>query len=302
MRSLIQIHLLHAMPIKNKTQSKFIGVDVGGTKILLQTFDSKWRLVNEKKVLTEVKKGQAGFLKQLTALIDEFFHSGIKSIGVAVPGIVDHEKGILVKPPHLPAKNLKLKDILTKAFRCPIVVDNDVNAFLYAQHQRPQLQKYRHLVAVMVGTGVGGAIMIDGKLVYGKRGFAGEVGHMVLQNGSKLSTFEQNTSGFFIPKIARELGIKGFKPSNLANSTSEAKKVKKHLIEHLGIGLSNLNLIFNPEVFVLGGSIYQHFLSDHKKELQKIIASRALDAKSPLLVDADQRHTAAMGAGMMAAK
>lgn len=288
--------------MKNKNPSKFIGVDVGGTKILLQTFDAQWKLVDEKKVFTEVKKGQAGFLKQLIALVDEFFHPGIQSIGIAVPGIVDHQKGILVKPPHLPVKNLKLKDILTKTFRCPIAVDNDVNAFLYAQHQRPQLQKYRHLVAVMVGTGVGGAVMIDGKLVYGKRGFAGEVGHMVLRNGSKLSTFEQNTSGLFIPKIAQELGIKGFKPSDLANSISEVKKVKKHLIEHLGIGLSNLNLIFNPEVFVLGGSIYQHFLSGHKKELQKIIASRALDAKSPLILDADRRHTAAMGAGMMASK
>lgn len=288
--------------MKNKKKSAFIGVDVGGTKILLQTFDTKWHLVNERRVLTEVKKGQVGFLKQLIALIEEFFHPAIQSIGIAVPGIVDHEQGILVKPPHLPAKNLKLKEILAKTFKCPIVVDNDVNSFLYAQHKRHQLQKYRHLVAVMVGTGVGGAIMIDGTLVYGKQGFAGEAGHMVLKNGSKLSTFEQNTSGFFIPKIAQELGIKGFKPSNLACSTPEAKKVMKHLIEHLGIGLSNLNLIFNPEVFVLGGSIYKHFLSDHKKELQKIIASRALDAKSPLLVDADQRHTAAMGAGMMSAR
>lgn len=288
--------------MKNK-KSKFIGVDVGGTKILLQSFDEKMNIVAEEKVFTEVKKGQIGFKKQLISLIQKYFHSGIRSIGVALPGIVDQKSGVLVEAPHLPVKNFPIRKILQTKFKCPVAVDNDVNAFLCAQHNRQILKKYKNIIAVMIGTGVGGSIIVKGEKVTGKQCFAGEVGHMILRRGHKLDTFEKNTSGFFIPQIARDLAIvKPFITSDLSKNSPASKKVKRHLVEFLGIGLANLNLIFNPEVFVMGGSIYKHFLKDSKKELQKIIAQYALDQKTPLILDADQKHTAALGVALMSAR
>lgn len=270
-----------------------MGIDVGGTKILLQTFDKNMNVMKEVKIYTETKKGQKGFTDQLFGLISEYLEASIKTIGIALPGIVNHEKGILVKAPHLPTqKNFPLKKLVEEKFKRKVYVDNDVKAFLWAEKDRPALKKYKNIVAVMVGTGLGGAILNDGQLVYGASGYAGEVGHMVLRQDGKLKTLEQNTSGHYVIEIAKAIKSKG--------ETTEDPQIKKHILEHLGIGLSNLNLIFNPEVFVLGGSIYHFHLAKNKKQLEKMVAERALDKKSPKIIEADKKTSVARGMAMLA--
>jgi len=281
----------------DKNSSRIIGIDVGGTKILLQTFDSKLNLLEEVKVFTETKKGQAGFINQLYSLIDKVFHKGIDGIGIAFPGIVDIYKGALVKAPHLPTKrDLNIRKLIEKRYKVPTVIDNDVNAFLIAEKERPQLKKYKNIIAVMVGTGLGGAIISGGKMTYGKNGYAGEFGHIVINSEGRLKTLEQNTSGSFVSEIAKTIGIKEkVMTKDLDKNTPETAKIKKHILENLGIGLANLNLIFNPDVIVLGGSIYSLFLSDRKKELSKIISEHSLDKKTPVLLDASKTTSVAKG-------
>ncbi len=271
--------------------------------MLLQTFDKNLKQIDEKRAPTQVKKGQKIFLEELENLIAEFFHNGIKGIGVALPGIVDKRRGILIKAPHLPVKNLHIKKCLEARFKKPVIADNDVNAFLYAQIHRPALKPYDNIVAVMIGTGVGGAIVSNGKLVYGKNGFAGEVGHMITNLNGPFKTLEQNVSGHFIPRIARELGIKSkFTAYDLSGSSAKAKKMKKEIIKQLGIGLANLNLILNPNAIVLGGSIYKRHLRDAKRELSAIIEKYSLDGKSPLIFDANPKNSAAEGMARMILK
>lgn len=289
--------------MKSKT-IKYIGVDVGGTKILVQGFDARLNVVAEKKVKTDVRHGKAGFMRQLTSLIDGFFKKGVKGIGVAVPGIVDFRKGILVKAPHLPTgKDLKLKSLLEKRYRVPVHVDHDINAFLTAEARTHALRNYKNLLAVMVGTGLGGGAVVDGKLFYGENGFAGEFGHIVIDEKGTLKTLEQKTSGHFLPAIAKELGLP--KPSQwkgdllakrLVKKDKHALRLRKSLIENLGIGLANLNLIFNPEALVLGGSVYHRFLADQKKPLQRIIASHSLSGKAPKLINAHVMDSVPRGA------
>jgi glucokinase len=284
----------------DKKQSKIIGVDVGGTKILLQTFDEKLNLIDETKVRTMTRKGKKGFTDQLYELIDWFFHKDIKGIGIAVPGIVDINKGLLVKAPHLPTgKSFPLKRLIESRYKVPVFVDNDVTAFLVAEKETSKLRKYKNIIAVMVGTGLGGAIAANGRIVYGENGYAGEVGHIITNSDGKLKTLEQNTSGSYIPRIAKELEIKKkISARDLEENTPESQKIKKHLVDQLGIGLSNLNLIFNPDVFVLGGSIYRLFISDKKKKLKAIIKIHSLDGSSPGLIDAGQKTSVAKGMAM----
>ena len=273
-------------------RAEIMGIDVGGSKILLQTFDKKMQLVDETKVETQIKKGQKGFLDQLNELIHEHLHRGIKTIGIALPGIVNLEKGTLVKAPHLPTKNnLPLKKMVEDCFKKRVYIDNDINAFLWAEKERTKLKKYQNIVAVMVGTGVGGAILNEGRLIYGAQGYAGEVGHMIVRQTDRLKTLEQNTGGSYVGKIAKELKVKD----------ASSPKVKKHVLDHLGIGLANLNLIFNPEVIVLGGSVYRHLLAGDKKKLEKVIASKSLDKKGPKIMDAGKDTSVAQGIAMMAA-
>lgn len=284
----------------NQNQSKIIGIDVGGTKILLQTFDEKLNLIDETKLRTETKKGKKGFMDQLCMTIDRFFHKDIKGIGIAVPGIVDINKGLLVKAPHLPTgRNFPLKRLIENRYKVPVFADNDVTAFLVAEKETAKLKKYKNIIAVMVGTGLGGAITANGQIVYGKNGYAGEVGHIVTNADGPLKTLEENTSGFYIPKIAKELGItKKMDAQSLETNTPESQKIRQHLVKQLGIGLADLNLIFNPDAFVLGGSIYRLFISDKKKELERIIAKYSLDKSSPKLIDASQKTSVAKGMAM----
>jgi len=272
-----------------------MGIDVGGTKILLETFDKKMGLVDRVKVSTQTKKGEKGFTDQLFSLIEKNLTDSIKTIAIGLPGIVHREKGLLVKAPHLPTKkNYPIRTLIEKRFKRAVYVDHDINAFLWAEKDRPQLKKYRNIVAVMVGTGVGGAIVCEGEMVYGASGYAGEVGHMIISQHGPLKSLEQNTSGSFMPAIAKSLKTKG--------KDAEDPKVKKHILEQLGIGLANLNLIFNPDVFVLGGSIYHYHLAKHKKLLEKAISSYSLDGKSPRIIEAGRNTSVARGMAMMAGK
>ncbi len=217
-----------------------------------------------------------------------------------MPGIVDSHKGTLVKAPHLPTgKHFPLRDLLKKHYKVPVCVDNDVNAFLVAEKAGQELKKYPNLVAVMVGTGVGGAIAVNGELVYGKNGFAGEVGHMIISKNAELKSFEENTSGHFISAIAKGLGHTGIDARKLEEllkkNSPTGKKILNSMVESLGIGLSNLNLILNPDAFILGGSVYHIFLKREKKKLMGIIAKHSLDGKSPPLIDASPKSTVAKG-------
>ena len=209
-----------------KNKAVIIGIDVGGTKILLQTFDKKMKVLDELKLLTEVKKGEKGFTNQLINLIEPYFSPDIQAIGIAVPGIVHMKKGLLVKAPHLPTgKNYPLKKILKTRFKVPVHVDNDINAFLWAEKNRTNLKKHKNIVAIMIGTGLGGAILSEGKLIYGGKGYAGETGHMIIRQNHPLMTLEQNTGGFYIPKIVAMLKAKG--------KNARDPRVKKYILEQM---------------------------------------------------------------------
>lgn len=287
----------------------YIGIDVGGTKILLETFDTSFQLISSKKVKTQIRKGKKGFLDQLYQLIDEFFGKSVKGIGIAVPGIVDREKGTLIHAPHLPTgKDLKLSSLLKKRYKTTVHLDNDINAFLRAEYETVRLKKYQNVLAVMIGTGLGGAAIVKGEILTGQNGYAGEFGHMIINQSGPLNTFEENTSGFYLPKIARELKINKLKLKAkdwkemgvlLKSGNRYAKKIQKHIIEELGIGLSNLNLIFNPEVIVLGGSVYIYCLADIKKRLGAIIKKHSLSHQSPKLINASSKTSVAKGSVLL---
>ena len=262
-----------------ETKPKYIGIDIGGTKIQIQSFDGKLNIISEKKVPTDTMHSEKGFLKELFGLIDEFFCISVKGIAIAVPGIVEKKTGVLVQAPHLPTrKNLKLKEIIYRRYKVKVCVINDINAFLEDEYSMPRLKKYKNIIAVMVGTGLGGAAIVDGKMLSGAKGFACEFGHIVIDKSGKLKTLEENTSGHYMAKYP---------------------ELRKNGLRNLGIGLAGLNLIFNPEAIVLGGSVYIKHMASKKKELIKIIKQHSLDKSSPVLFDADSKSSVCRGAVKM---
>lgn len=266
------------MKHKNK---KWIGIDVGGTKILLQVFDAKGKALITVRQATIATKGKQAFLNQLYTLIDAQMDNDIKGIGIGLPGIVDIHKGILVQAPHLPTgKNLPLRALLLARYKIPVHIDNDINAFLTAEASQTRLAKYRDVIAIMIGTGVGGAALVNGQLLYGKNGFAGEIGHIITQAGHTKDTLEKQLGGAY----------------------QKGKIDYKKAAHALAVGLSNLNLIFNPAAIVLGGSVYTHHLSRYKKSITAFIRSRSLDGTSPQLMDAKKSTSVPRGAVMLLQK
>lgn len=208
----------------------YLGIDVGGTNIKGVLVDVRHRVLD--KFIFPTPKNKKKFLDMLEKIIltsdVEVQHrmSEIGGIGVCLPGIVDIKKGILIKAPNLPflnnwnARKFFERLLVSVAHRhqesVKIAFDNDARCFLRAEAMLGAGKNYKNIVAMTVGTGIGGGIMIDGKIDYGKNFSAGEVGKVIIKKGKTLEQLKDNS-------------------------------------EIIGIGVANLINIFAPEIVVLGG-------------------------------------------------
>ena len=108
----------------------------------------------------------------------------VAGIGIGAPGPQDFDAGMILDPPNLAIRNFPLRVLLEKEFKIPAVLDNDVNAGLYGEFRQGAAKGFRHAVGVFPGTGVGGGLILDGRLYGGATGNAGEIGHMTIMAGA----------------------------------------------------------------------------------------------------------------------
>lgn len=207
-----------------------IGIDIGGTKTRGVLVGAGNKIIARFNILTP--KNKKAFLISLEKEILKFEKQGkIKSIGIGLPGIVDIKKGKLIKAPNLTDLNgWQAKSFFAK-FCKNIKIDNDSRLFLLAEAKLGAGRKYKNIVGVAIGTGIGGAIMINGKIQYGANFGAGEIGHMVIQVESlkfKVKSFEQ---------LAAKKAFEKY---------GDRSKV-------IGIGVANIINVLNPEAVILGG-------------------------------------------------
>jgi glucokinase len=210
----------------------YIGLDIGGTKIRAVLYDNK--IV--KDLLYDTDKDN--ILEQLNKIIDELFTKDVKGIGIGVPGAV--KDGVIYDATHISLDNVDLKKELK--FDVPIFVENDGNCFVLGEYNFGS--KKKNMVGLVLGTGVGGGVLIDGKVYRGKDGAAGEFGAIAFKD----KDFDYYCSG-------RYFGNNDF-GENMA-----------YLI--LGVVVS-----LNPEVIVLGGSVvksYSKFEKQMKKKLKELL-------------------------------
>lgn len=202
-----------------------LGIDVGGTKTkiaVLKNFKKHKPIFYDK----ETPKDYGEFLLMLEGLIKVAVGKNkVASIGIALPGAVNIKKGILTQ-----CHNLSFLDgwnaaKFLKKFSKKVVVDNDSRAFLAAEMGWGKVKKYKNIVGITIGTGVGGGVAVNGKIYYGANDAAGEVGKMIIDNGQTLE----------------KLGNK----STQLNPTDRNKAI--------GHGLANLSNVLNPDAIILGG-------------------------------------------------
>ncbi len=248
-----------------------LGIDVGGFKIL-------WVLVKNKKIVKKEievwkKKSLIFFLNKLKEIIEK---NEEKRIGIGIPGLV--KEGKIISCPNLPfLDNFNLKKFLEKKFKVKVLIENDANCFAFGEYQRWK----KDLIAITLGTGVGGGIIIDGKVYKGKA-FAGEVGHMSIKfNGRKCKCGNRGCLEEYISIRAFEresLKAFGKKLSPLEilklakNGNKKAIQIFNKIGKFLGIGLANLSNIFDPQLIVIGGGISKagkFLIKPAKEELKK---------------------------------
>ncbi len=266
------------------------GIDIGGTKVLGVSLDRAHDIVAEARVATPtgtrniIGSHVAAAVAEVVADLDRKVAATTSTpVGVGAPGMVDRE-GRLCFAPNLPqAQGVDWNELIGE--RLPgrsILIENDANFAVLAEHRLGAARGYRHVVMVTLGTGIGGGLVLDGRVQVGSAGFAGEIGHMVVDpNGpacpcGRHGCWERFASGAGLGVLAREAALAGRlgEVVRLAGGDPEsvrgedisaaaaagdpaAQDVIKEVGWWIGFGLANLAAVLDPECFVLGGGVVQ---------------------------------------------
>jgi len=268
------------------TLLKSVGVDLGGTKLEAGLVSEKGTVLRKARHVTPKKQGE--ILKKLVSIVKEVKGSEeIAGIGVGFAGFVDSRKGIVTRSPNAPAiKNAHVKAVLEKAFKCSVVVENDANMFALGEWFYGFKKKYKNIVALTIGTGVGSGVIANSKLLKGK-GIACEFGHTIIaaNSGKKCmcgntGCFEAMVSGRALVERAKENGVKAENAEKIALLSSKGNKAAvravKETARYLGIGLANAANTFDPEAIIIGGGLsnIDLLVREAKKEMKKHVIEK----------------------------
>ena len=238
-----------------------VGIDVGGTFVKIGLVSPDGSVLRSVQIPTEAKKGPENFVRRAKAILKGWRYD---SIGLGLAGGVDTKKGTLLFVPNLPGwTGYSFK----KAFNAKTVVNNDANAAVWGGYVAALKKKPRTVVGVTLGTGVGGGIIVDGRLHRGATGSAGEIGHQTLELKGPLchcgrrGCLEAYAGTYGIRRTAARFMRRPpspFTPKALAEAAQSgdrgARKTWEEVGSRLGEGLANLVLILNPDaVLILGG-------------------------------------------------
>lgn len=258
-----------------------IGVDLGGTKLLAGTVDSGLEVHHRAYRPAPADHGAA----VVEAIVDavrearEASDEEVLAVGLGVPCLLDHDAGLVRACNHLPLVDVPLRDVIAERLALPVAIDNDANAALLAEWRFGAARGATDAVMLTIGTGIGGGLVVGGRLVHGARGAAAELGHMVIDVAGppcpgacpNHGCLEALASGVAIGReglrVARDapasqLGralaagreITGALVTELAHDGDAAARDVIALIgDRLGVGIANLLNIFDPDVVVVGG-------------------------------------------------
>lgn len=248
-----------------------IGIDIGGTRIKAALVDEDGHISCQ---INEPSSARGSYLSILTQLVDLIQQLGDHSeeqpvgIGLAVAGLMDQTCETVVASPNCTEFiGRRLAEDLSDRVKLPVIMDNDANMMALGEGAYGAARGSRHYIAITVGTGVGGAVISDGRLIRGIDGGGGELGHIpISRNGPKcgcgsvgcLEAFVGHTGiRRFISKHVPELERHGLKEINqLADEgMRDAVEVFTYIGKNLGIAMAGLVNVFNPEFLVIGGGV-----------------------------------------------
>lgn len=257
----------------------WIGVDLGGTKILAGLFDDQFRLLGRAKQTVDVSSGPEGVFRQIEMAVDELLsqarldRAAVRALGMGIPGQVDPRIGQVRYAPNLEWRNLELARVTPASWSWPIHFENDVRMGTYGEFTHGAAKGARHVLGVFVGTGVGGGIIINGELYSGFNFNAGEIGHIIVhwRRGTYLESVAGRRNQLKrakkllddAPKRVRRawknLDPAQIRSSRLAELYVQDDPIVARLVDDaaraLGAVIGSMVNFLNPEVIVVGGGL-----------------------------------------------
>lgn len=281
-----------------------VGVDLGGTKILSGVFKNNLECISRAKISTKPGRGPAAVIERIARCVRDAVDEcdltlkQVRAVGLGAPGAVDSDAGKVVFAPNLGWENEPLKKKLEDLLGLPVFLENDCNICTLGVFEAEINPKVRSLAGIFLGTGIGGGLILDGKLYTGSNQVAGEIGHMILEVGGpkcgcgNRGCYEALASRSAIFRriqtavkegqktILTEMlgpGLADMRSGDLRKAIRQGdkfvEKVVEEAAEYTGIAIANLVNILNPETIVLGGGL----ITALEDEMMAIIVETAKD-------------------------
>ncbi len=291
-----------------------IGIDIGGSHIGMGLVEEQKIVASKEKIFApkERENIEKTILNSIQQMISDLLEENnikleaIELIGIAAPGTISN--GMIVKAGNLKIQNFAILSELRKIYKNPLQIRNDGKCAALAEKKYGAMKLYKDCVFINIGTGIGGAAFIDGKLLEPKRYSGFEFGHMVLNREGNLCScgkrgcFETYSSIKALKmNVTKAFGIEGdisgqyLREKLLIKNDRKVEAAVEEFIEYLKIGIGNLIDIFEPEVICFGGSFAyyeQHWI--WKKWIEKLEEKGAIfnGGKRPLIVTAELKNDA----------
>jgi glucokinase len=266
--------------------------------------DASGTLLARHTALTLADEGLDTVLARIDAAIAAVIpDDGVAAIGVGAPGPTDPYQGVILMGPNLPGwRNVNLREVLGTRFQTPVFVGNDANLAALAEHRYGAGRGVRHMVYITVSTGVGTGVIVDNRMLLGRQGLAAELGHMTIDASAEhrtkdktlVGTLEGLASGPHIAERAQAALAAGAQSAVIELADGVLSAVTPRLLNeaaqagdqfaldqfaltgrYLGIGITNILHIFNPERIVLGGGVWMHAQKLMSEVMWETIRSRA---------------------------
>lgn len=271
-----------------------VGIDLGGTNVRAALVEGD-RLGEVEASVIPSDGGRDEVLAAFFALVDRVVRPGVQGIGVGVPSVVDLKTGVIYDVQNIPAwKEVPLKSLIEARYGVPAYVNNDANCFAVGEAHYGEARGYRHVVGLIVGTGLGAGVIANGRLYAGANCGAGEFGMLPYRD----KTFEDYACGRFFKDVHKTSGRELHERA--LRGDAEALSIFREFGAHLGEAVKAVLFAVDPEIIVFGGSVskaypfFKDALADAVRTFPYSITARNIK-----LAVSKTEHIAVLGAAAL---
>lgn len=247
-------------------KTRYLGLDLGGTNIkyaIVERDGSNWTVIKKDQISTEAEQGPEHVTKRLADLAKEF-GSEVSGVGLAVPGTFDSLAGSILIFPNLPGpwRGHQILAPVANASGKPTALINDARSFALSESILGAARGKRTVACLVLGTGIGGGIIIDGKVITGSTGAAGELGHLIVEpDGNKCGCGSRGCLETTSATVAICTNAKSESPAQAYEKAIAGDEIAINAFKiagrGLGVAITSIMVTLSPDVFVIGGGVSQ---------------------------------------------